>query len=233
MRWKLLRRRLSVSAPRMIVRSRLPWPVRWAVAALMLGFSAAIALWAFEFGKSIAGLDRDAKAELAQLRAEAARLRQESEQAQVVSNTAESLLKAGQVAQERLAEQLRQLESEKQSLQADLAFFERLLPASDEALQVRGLQVQAASPRQLRYQLLLAQNGKQLPEFTGRYELVLSGQLDGRPWTLPGSVRAVTVRQVARLEGVIDHPAAAVIKTVQARVMDANGATQATRTLKP
>ncbi len=217
----------------MIVRSRLPWPVRWAVAALMLGFSAAIALWAFEFGKSIAGLDRDAKAELAQLRAEAARLRQESEQAQVVSNTAESLLKAGQVAQERLAEQLRQLESEKQSLQADLAFFERLLPASDEALQVRGLQVQAASPRQLRYQLLLAQNGKQLPEFTGRYELVLSGQLDGRPWTLPGSVRAVTVRQVARLEGVIDHPAAAVIKTVQARVMDANGATQATRTLKP
>ena len=47
MRWKLLRRRLSVSAPRMIVRSRLPWPLRWAVAAVVLGFSAAIALWAF------------------------------------------------------------------------------------------------------------------------------------------------------------------------------------------
>jgi len=36
MRWKLLRRRLSVSAPRMIVRSHLPWPLRWAVAALAL-----------------------------------------------------------------------------------------------------------------------------------------------------------------------------------------------------
>ena len=61
MRWKLLRRRLSVSAPRMIVRSHLPWPLRWMAAALMLGLSAALGLWAFEFGKSIAGLDRDDK----------------------------------------------------------------------------------------------------------------------------------------------------------------------------
>ena len=51
MRWKLLRRRMSISAPRVIVRSHLPWPLRWAVVALALGFSAALALWAFEFGK--------------------------------------------------------------------------------------------------------------------------------------------------------------------------------------
>jgi len=44
MRLKLLRRRLSISAPRMIVRSHLPWPLRWAVVALMFGFSAALAL---------------------------------------------------------------------------------------------------------------------------------------------------------------------------------------------
>ena len=73
MRWKLLRRRLSVSAPRMIVRSRLPWPLRWLLLAVMLGFSAALALWAFEFGKEFAGLDRRAKEELANLRAEAER----------------------------------------------------------------------------------------------------------------------------------------------------------------
>ena len=79
MRWKLLRRRLSVSAPRMIVRSRLPWPLRWAALAMMLGFSAAIALWAFEFGKSIAGLERGDKEELLQLRAEAGLLRQSTQ----------------------------------------------------------------------------------------------------------------------------------------------------------
>ena len=41
----------------MIVRSRLPWPLRWAAVAVMCGFSAALALWAFEFGKQFAGLD--------------------------------------------------------------------------------------------------------------------------------------------------------------------------------
>ena len=70
--WKLLRRRLSVHAPQMIVRRHLPWPLRWAVLALGLGFSDALALWAFEFGKGIAGLDGDAKVELARLRIDVA-----------------------------------------------------------------------------------------------------------------------------------------------------------------
>ena len=233
MRWKLLRRRLSVSAPRMIVRSRLPWPLRWATFAVMLGFSAAIALWAFEFGKSIAGLDRSDKEELGLLRQEIAQLRTSEERARLVSSTAESLLKAERTAQERLTQQMRQIETERQNLQADLAFYERLLPASSDALQVRGLQVQEAAPGQLRYQLLVVQNGKQLPEFGGSYELVLTGQVDGRPWSLPASAKPVTVRQVARLDGVIEVPNSAVIKTVQARVMDAKGVMQATRTLKP
>src|SRR5882757_2272088 len=94
MRLKLLRRRLSISAPRMIVRSHLPWPIRWAVVALVLGFSAALALWAFEFGKSIAGLDRRSVDELRQLRVEVAKLRAEREEAQSVANTAQSLLTA-------------------------------------------------------------------------------------------------------------------------------------------
>ena len=56
MRFKLLRRRLTISAPRMAVRSALPWPFRWAVLAIGAGLCAAIGLWAFEFGKEIAGL---------------------------------------------------------------------------------------------------------------------------------------------------------------------------------
>ena len=76
------------------MRSHLPWPLRWAVVAVMLGFSAALALWAFEFGKDIAGLDRDAKDELAQLRSEVTKLRADHAQAQSITNTSESLLKA-------------------------------------------------------------------------------------------------------------------------------------------
>jgi hypothetical protein len=234
MRWKLLRRRLSVSAPRMIVRSHLPWPLRWAVAAVVLGFSAAIALWAFEFGKTIAGLDRDAKAELAQLRTEVARLKADHEQARQISDTAESLLKTERAAQATLALQLRQLETEKQALQADLGFFERLLPTSGDGLQLRGLQAEAKAPGQLRYQMLVVQNGKPTADFKGRYELLLSGQLDGKPWTqpMPGGPLPLQLRLYTRVEGMIDHPAAAVIKTVQARVFDQQGAARATQSVK-
>ncbi len=79
MRLRLLRRRLTISAPRMAVRSALPWPVRWLIAALVLGLSAAVALWAFEFGRSLAGLDATRREELHQLRAEVARLREENQ----------------------------------------------------------------------------------------------------------------------------------------------------------
>jgi hypothetical protein len=103
MRWRLLRRRLSSSAPCMIVRRHLPWPLRWVVAALSLVFSVAIALWAFEFGKSIAGLDRQSKDELTQLRVEVARLRNERDKIQGIANTAEGLMRAATVAQDRLA----------------------------------------------------------------------------------------------------------------------------------
>jgi hypothetical protein len=51
-------------------------------------------------------------------------------------------VKAERVAQERLAQQVRQLEAEKQALQADLGFFERLLPVAGEGLQLRGLQAE-------------------------------------------------------------------------------------------
>ena len=85
MRFKLLRRRLTISAPRVAVRSALPWPLRWAVAAIVFGFCAAIALWAFEFGRSIAGLDSVSREEVHRLRAEVDRLREESHQQQAVA----------------------------------------------------------------------------------------------------------------------------------------------------
>lgn len=218
----------------MTVRSHLPWPLRWAAFALMLGFSAALALWAFEFGKDIAGLDRGAKEELARLRAELDVLRTDHAEARLVADTADSLLKTERATQERLTQQVRQLEAQRQSLQADLGFFERLLPSAGEGLQVRGLQAEAKAPGQLKYQLLVVQNGKQKQEFKGSYDLTLTGQLEGKPWSqqLASGPQALQIRQVTRLEGMIDHPVAAVIKSVQVRVTDAQGATKVTQTVR-
>ena len=218
----------------MIVRSHLPWPLRWAVLALAFGFSAALALWAFEFGKDIAGLERPAKEELTQLRAESARLRDERERAQSIANTADSLLKTERATLDKLTQQLRQAEAEIMALKADLGFFERLLPASGEPLAVRSLQAELVQPGQLRYQLLLMQSGKSPAEFKGRYELQATGTLDGKPWTLslPNGPQPISLRQYMRVEGRLDHPVDAVVKTVQVRVTDPSGAVRATQTIK-
>jgi len=225
---------MSISAPRMIVRSHLPWPVRWAVLALAFGFSAALALWAFEFGKDIAGLERGAKEELVQLRADVQRLRDERERALSIANTADSLLKTERATQDKLTQQLRQAEAEALALKADLGFFERLLPAAGEGLAVRALQAEQVQPGQLRYQLLLMQSGKSPAEFKGRYELQVAGTLDGKAWTfaLPAGPQPISLRQYARIEGHLDHPVAAVVKTVQVRVLDKLGAVRASQTVK-
>jgi hypothetical protein len=234
MRWKLLRRRMSISAPRMIVRSHLPWPVRWAVLALAFGFSAALALWAFEFGRDIAGLERGAKEELVQLRAEVQHLREERERAQSIANTADSLLKTEHATQDKLMQQLRQAEAEALAAKADLGFFERLLPATGEGLAIRALQAEPVQPGQLRYQMLIMQSGKTPPEFKGRYDLQVGGTLDAKPWalSLPGGAQPISLRQYARVEGRLDYPVAAVVKNVQVRVMDMSGGVRVTQTVK-
>lgn len=234
MRWKLLRRRLSVSAPRVIVRSHLPWPLRWAVLALVLGFCAALAIAAFDFGQRLAGLDSGMHEEVARLRAEVKQLREDYQGARAIADTAEVVLRTERAAQERLAEQLRQAEAEKHALQDDLAFFERLLPASGEGVQIRGLQLTHPMPGLVRYQLLVVQLGRELPPFDGRWQLQLGGTLDGRPWSasLPDGPQPLALRQHLRVEGTLAVPAQAVIKTVRATLVDASGVTRATQTLK-
>jgi hypothetical protein len=223
----------------MIVRSHLPWPLRWVALALMLGFSAALALWAFEFGKEIAGLDRNAKAELLELRSQAEKLKAERDASVSTANIAESKWKTDQASYDSLVQQLKASQTEAMALKADLGFFERLLPANssgsdNQGIAIRGLQLEPQAPGQLRFQLLLMQPGKTLPEFQGRYELTLTGLLDGKPWTWvppPAKVNFVLKRYL-RLEGMIEFPTAAVVKSVAIKVLDAQGAVKASQTTK-
>jgi hypothetical protein len=58
--------------------------------------------------------------------------------------------------------------------------------------------------------------------------------MEGRPWQQPfsGGPKALQLRRVTRVTGLIDHPPGAVIKTLQVRVIDAQGATRATQTVR-
>jgi hypothetical protein len=223
MRFKLLRRRLTISSPRMKVRNAMPWPLQWAAAAIVLGFCAAIALWTFELGKGLAGVDDTDKEELAQLRVDAAKLRGDRDRLQSILNTSGSAMISERSVQERLSTQIRLLETENRALREDLGFFEKLMPASGtEAVSIRGLQAEVLSGTQLKWQVLVIQPAKNAPEFRGKLELSVSGTLDGKPWMmpLPGGPQALQFRQYRRLEGMVDLPPQAVVKNVSARVVE-------------
>lgn len=206
----------------MAVRSAMPWPLRWMLGAVMLGFSAAIALWAFEFGKGIAGLDRNAKDELRQLRAEVSDLRLEREKAQTFANTSGVLLTAEKAAQEKMAAQIRQLEADNRALRDDLGFFEKLMPAGgSDSVSIRSLQAELLSDSQLKWQVLVIQPVKNAPVFSGKLDLTINGTLGGKAWVVnvPGG-QALQFKQYRRIEGVLDVPPEAVVQTVTAKVME-------------
>lgn len=225
MRFKLLRRRLTISAPRMKVRSAMPWPLQWAMAAVVLGFCGAISLWAFDKGKELAGVDDHAKEEVGQLRDELARVRADRDRIQSILNTSGSTITVERATQDRLATQVRLLESENRSLRENLGFFEKLTPVSGtESVAIRGLQAEMLGGAQLKWQVLVIQPLKNAPEFHGRLELSFSGTQDGKPWTmpLPGGAQPLEFRQYRRLEGMVDLPPEVVVKNVSARIVEGN-----------
>lgn len=241
MRLRLLKRRLTISAPRMAVRSALPWPFRWAVLAIVLGFCAAIGLWAFEFGKDIAGLEKGSKeqlvhldAEVSSLRAELAGVKQERDRAQSIANTADTLMTTEKAAQERLLSQVKQLEADNHALRDDLGFFEKLIPAvGANGVAIRGLQAELSTSTTVKWQVLVMQSGKNVPEFNGKLEITFTGLLHGKPWTgsPQGGPLPVKIRQYGRLEGEFELPEQVVVKGVTAKVLD-GATTRAAQSIK-
>ncbi|MFM7330800.1 MAG: DUF6776 family protein [Brachymonas sp.] len=227
----------------MAIRSSLPWPFRWALAALVLGFCAAIGLWAFEVGKDLTGVDGSAKEELQRLRTEVVQLRDERNKAQSILNTSGSLLTAEKAAQDKLVAQIKQMESENRALRDDLGFFEKLIPAgANEGIAIRGLQAESINAgSQIKWQVLVIQPTKNTPEFNGKLEITLSGLqggmpgtgAGGKPWTLVagGQAQALRVKQYSRVENVIDIPPQTVIKQISAKVTE-GASTRAVQTLK-
>ena len=223
MRFRLLRRRLTVSAPRMAVHSALPWPFRWAMLAVVFGFCAAIALWAFEFGKLIAGVHSGVQDEVVSLRAELQKLSRERDQAQLVANTSQTLITAGQAAQEQLLARNKLLEQDILGLRDDLGFYENLIPMDGgDGIAVRGLQAEVGEDKRLKWRVLLIQPQKKADEFQGNLEVKLTGLLAGKAWQMAAGDKPLAVRftRFGRFQGFVDLPAQVVVKSISVRVME-------------
>lgn len=217
----------------MSVRSSMPWPLRWVIIAVTMGFCAAIGLWAFEFGRDIAGIEGSSvgyveklEQQLSELRRQARSMKDERDEALAKANTASTLMAAEQAAQERLSELNKQLEADNQRLRDDLGFFERLIPTEggSESLAIRGLQavVQQDGVGQLvKWQVLVIQPQKNAREFAGQLEVQFIGVQSGRPWSapLPQGAQPIRLRQYARAEGTFQLPPDTEVRSISAKVM--------------
>ncbi|MFN3566746.1 MAG: DUF6776 family protein [Burkholderiaceae bacterium] len=242
MKWKLFRRRMTVSAPRVTIRSQLPWPIRLLFAFLLVVAATAAGVAIYEYGKEFAGPGRrELTAEVDRLNSQLRELKAERDRLAAVATAYEAQMKVERSAQEQLAAQVAQLETEANRLREDLDFFESLLPAGtgSKGVVIRSFRMQPdGEPNRMRYRLLVQQSGKPQRDFVGSVQMQVNFVQNGRNFTLqvpdPGSADAarsldLVFRHYQRVEGTLSLPAGAVARSVLVRII-AGGETQTQQT---
>jgi hypothetical protein len=246
--WRKLRQRFGIAAPRVAIRTHVPWYLRLLMIVFVLSVSAALAAWIYDAGRRFAGFDRsEVQAEVADLRRDKAESHAELERLRAIANASESKISIERSTQATLAQQIRTLEQENARLREDLAIFENMLAAEPRGAQ--GLTIQRfkfepdAVPGEFRYRLVLI-NGtrRERTETPCRLEFLVTVQRDGRSdiITFPekseqdASRFRFVLRQFQRVEGVLKLSPEARVSNVQVRVYE-GAATQpkATQAIRP
>lgn len=237
--WKW-RQRFGIAAPKVAVRTLVPWYVRWLGLAVLLAFSAALAAWMYDAGRRFAGFDRsEVVEELAAAQRQYASVSAELQRLRAASNAADSKLSIERTAQQQLAQQIRSLEQDNARLREELAIFESML-SSDSAsagpLAILRFKVEPeVIPGEFRYRVLLLASGpRRGREFRGRLELLVNLTENGRNAMItvpgPGESEApafrLTFKHFQRAEGVFRVNPKARVASVQVRVYE-DGAAEA------
>lgn len=230
MKLRLLRRQLSVSSPRMTIKSQLPWPMRM-LFLTAIGVAGAVAMWSYDAGFMLPGTHpENAKEKLSDYKEQLEKMTAERDQFSTTVNAAESQLNIERSAQKQLAAQVKALEAENTRLKEDLAFFESLLPnaTGPVGVAIRRLKIDQVAPNQLRYRLLIMQGGKGDHDFVGNLQLMVTTLQGGKSAMMnfpEGSSPEqdkfkLSFRHYQRVEGVLTLPEGSMTKQVQARVLE-------------
>ncbi len=249
-----LARRLSVSAPRMTVKSHVPLPVRLAVALVALAAAVGAGAW-FSATRAADAKAIDHQVDAARLRDENAALRGERDRLLATSDASDSRATMDRSTVKELGEQVARLEAENAKLKEDVAFFEAATTergansaTAKNGVAIRRFQVvEDKAAHVARYRILLTQDSKAARDFAGDLQLVVTLSREGKAVTIAlpeksGPEGAVPVpdsdpaqfrlafRSYKRVEGVIRIPVDASLKTVQAKVLE-RGAVLAQQTV--
>lgn len=231
LKFKLWVRRLSVSAPKMRIKTQMSWPLRLVFLAAVLGLGGALSMWMYDLGRSLTGFNPSAtKEQLANYRDEIEQLRLERDQFSTTVNSAESQLNIERSAQKQLLMQVKGLEADNSKLKEDLAFFESLLPADTGAqgVSIRRLKTESTAANQVRYRLLIMQGGKGDREFVGNLQLAVTVLQNGKsaimvfpdPKNGDADKFKLGFKHYQRVEGVLTLPDGVVARIVQAKVLE-------------
>ena len=231
--WVKVRQRLGIAAPRVAVRSHVPWYWRWLGVALLLALSAAAATWIYDAGRRFAGFDQSEVAdELATAKRDLAAAQEELEHLRAAANAAERRLSIERTAQQKLAQQIRTLEQDNARVKEELATFESMLSSesSGSVLTVYRFKVEPdVLPGEYRYHLLLVTpRTRREREFHGRLELIVNltggGQNAMMVFPEPGDASAsefrLAFKYFRRVEGTFRVNPKARVESVQARVYE-------------
>jgi hypothetical protein len=222
-----LRSRFGISAPRMTVRTHVPWHWRAASVIVITAASLALAGWIYDAGRSIAGFKssamdtlktrvEDQEAELKQLRS--------------LATSSVARLQIEQAAQAQLKKHASELEGENIRLKEELAVFENMAQGRgvEGSLAISRLRIEPTGERRYAYAMLVTrQQSKRDGEFRGQLQFLLNIQQDGHGamMTLPAAGDAeagryqVSFRNFHRLEGGFDIPEGARLISVEARLV--------------
>jgi hypothetical protein len=229
-----LRQRFGIAAPKVSVRTHVPWYLRWLGIAVLLAFSTALAAWMYDAGRRFAGFDRsEVEQELSAARSELGKVRDELKRLSAVANAADSNVSIERTAQEKLAQQARGLEQENARLREELAIFESML-SSDTAntapLSILRFKAEPdVIPGEYRYGVLLLASGvRRGRDFQGRFELVVSLTEGGHSAmiTVPGQGNPdspsfrLGFKHFQRVDGTFRVDPKAKVTSVQVRVYE-------------
>ncbi len=239
MAFKLFRNiksKFGINAPRLLVRTYIPWPLRMVVVGVLVAGGLLLGQWVFETGLRLAGFEKNrAQEQLTELRARVSRLDQENVTLKAEKIRTMQDIQIEQTTNKDLAKSLQGIQEEIVTLREDNAFFRNLLSPDQGPgpISIYHFKWEHNSllSGEYRYRLLLLKTGKREQDFVGSVQFLVTGEQAGKKVVsvqpvsseTPEKPQAINVRfkYYQRLEGTIRLPAGLMPKSVQVRVFEA------------
>jgi hypothetical protein len=247
--WRRARQHFSIDAPRMAVRSSLPWPWRAVVGVGLLAVVVGMWWWGFDFGQIFGGFNRkEIETRIAALETENAQLRAETAQQRAKGTRLESELAMATGAQASLTKQALELQNENSQIKEELVFLQKLVADSNKqvGLAIQRVVVERERDDAWHYSLLFVRGGNPKDEFDGRVTLQVTLQTPAAagaapkqtivtlPDDQPATAGALKLKfkYYQRLEGTIATPGGSSVRAVTVRAFEeGQSSPRATRNL--